>query len=306
MAQSGAEALDLLLAAPYHLMLLDIKMPGMDGVEVLEHAKALAPELTVIMITPYATVETAVEAMKIGALDYLVKPFDMEALMPKVAQAYQRLETAEARQIEAGAVVLAGGTDFCDPSIGKNTFGYGVSPRILTQIEFERLLSGTGPTAGRLVRLSDGLPVRKIAWLQCVGSRDVQLEADFCSSFCCMASIKEAVLAKEQSEGELETAIFFMDMRTFGKTFQRYRDQAEGRYGVRLRNTHGRIRLCPTRRAAAWQSGGRTSPALAATSLSTWWCWRPGSGRPPGPLSWPAAWICRSTLHGASSRSRSR
>jgi len=67
-----------------------------------------------------------------------------------------------------------------------------------------------------------------------VGSRDVQLEADFCSSFCCMASIKEAVLAKERSEGELETAIFFMDMRTFGKTFQRYRDQAEGRYGVRF------------------------------------------------------------------------
>ena len=234
MAGSGPEALDLMLAAPYHLMLLDIKMPGMDGVEVLERAKALAPELTVIMMTAYATVDTAVEAMKIGALDYLVKPFELEALMPKVVQAYQKLETGEARQIEAGAVVLCGGTDFCDPSHGKNTFGYGASPDILTQIEFERLLSGTGPTAGRLVRLSDGRPVRKIAWLQCVGSRDVQLEADFCSSFCCMASIKEAVLAKERSEGELETAIFFMDMRTFGKTFQRYRDLAEGRYGVRF------------------------------------------------------------------------
>jgi heterodisulfide reductase subunit A len=116
----------LLLTAPYHLMLLDIKMPGMDGVEVLERAKALEPELTVIMMTAYGTVETAVEAMKIGALDYLVKPFDMEGLMPKVAQVYQRVEAAEARQIEAGAVVLCGGTDFCDPSLGKNTFGYGV------------------------------------------------------------------------------------------------------------------------------------------------------------------------------------
>ena len=234
MAGSGPEALDVMLAAPYHLMLLDIKMPGMDGVEVLERAKALAPELTVIMMTAYATVDTAVEAMKIGALDYLVKPFELEVLMPKVVQAYQKLETGEARQIEAGAVVLCGGADFCNPSHGQNTFGYGASPDILTQIEFERLLSGTGPTAGRLVRLSDGRPVRKIAWLQCVGSRDVQLEADFCSSFCCMASIKEAVLAKERSEGKLEAAIFFMDMRTFGKTFQRYRDLAEGRYGVRF------------------------------------------------------------------------
>jgi heterodisulfide reductase subunit A2 len=234
MAASGAEALNLLLAAPYHLMLLDIKMPGMDGVEVLERAKALAPELTVIMMTAYATVETAVEAMKIGALDYLVKPFELEGLMPKVEKVYQKIETAEARQIEAGAVVLCGGTDFWDPAAGKNTLGYGVAPDIVTQIEFERLLSGTGPTAGRIVRLSDGRPVRKIAWLQCVGSRDVQLEADFCSSFCCMASIKEAVLAKERSEGKLETAIFFMDMRTFGKTFQRYRDQAERQYGVRF------------------------------------------------------------------------
>ena len=234
MAASGAEALALLQAAPYHLMLLDIKMPGMDGVEVLERAKAFSPELTVIMMTAYATVETAVEAMKIGALDYLVKPFDMEGLMPKVAQVYQGIEAAAARQIEAGAVVLCGGTDFCDPSVGKNTLSYGSAADILTQIEFERLLSGTGPTGGRLVRLSNGHPVHRIAWLQCVGSRDVQLEADFCSNICCMASIKEAVLAKERSEGELETAIFFIDMRTFGKTFQRYRDQAEQRYGVRF------------------------------------------------------------------------
>jgi len=234
MAGSGAEALAALQTAAYHLMLLDIKMPGMDGVEVLERAKALAPELTVIMMTAYATVETAVEAMKIGALDYLVKPFELEGLMPKVEKVYQKIETAEARQIEAGAVVLCGGTDFCDPAAGKNTLGYGVVPDILTQIEFERLMSGTGPTAGRLVRLSDGRPVRKIAWLQCVGSRDAQLEADFCSNVCCMASIKEAVLAKERSEGELETAIFFMDMRTFGKTFQRYRDQAERHLGVRF------------------------------------------------------------------------
>jgi heterodisulfide reductase subunit A len=234
MAGSGAEALAALAAEPYHLMLLDIKMPGMDGVEVLERAKALSPELTVVMMTAYATVETAVEAMKIGALDYLIKPFEVDSLMPKVATVYQRLEAAQARQIETGAVVLCGGTDFYDPSTGKNPFGYGVERNVLTQIEFERLLSGTGPTAGRLVRPNDGRPVRRIAWIQCVGSRDVQLDADFCSNICCMVSIKEALLAKERAGADLDATIFFMDMRTFGKSFQRYRDQAEQYHGVRF------------------------------------------------------------------------
>jgi heterodisulfide reductase subunit A2 len=234
MAGSGTEALALLAAEPYHLMLLDIKMPGMDGVEVLERAKALSPELAVVMMTAYATVETAVEAMKIGALDYLIKPFEVDSLMPKVAAVYQRLEAAHARRIETGAVVLCGGTAFYDPSIGKNPFGYGIQPNVLTQIEFERLLSGTGPTAGRLVRLNDGRPVRRIAWIQCVGSRDVQLDSDFCSNICCMVSIKEALLAKERVGDDLDATIFFMDMRTFGKSFQRYRDQAEHHHGVRF------------------------------------------------------------------------
>jgi heterodisulfide reductase subunit A len=234
MAGSGADALAALEAGAYHLMLLDIKMPGMDGVEVLERAKALCPGLTVIMMTAYATVETAVEAMKIGALDYLVKPFEVDGLIPKVMQVYDRMEAAEARQVEAGAVVLCAGTAFYDPAQGKNPFGYGAEPNVLTQIEFERLVSGTGPTAGRLVRLDDGRPVRRIAWIQCVGSRDVQLDADFCSNICCMVSIKEALLAKERAEGDLQATIFFMDMRTFGKTSQRYRDRAEQHHGVRF------------------------------------------------------------------------
>ena len=234
MAGSGTEALAALEAGAYHLMLLDIKMPGMDGVEVLERAKQLAPELTVIMMTAYATVETAVEAMKIGAMDYLIKPFEVDGLIPKVVQVFQRLEASEARQLEAGAVVLCGGTSFYDPSPGKNPFGYRVVPNVLTQIEFERLLSGTGPTVGRLTRPSDGRPVRRVAWIQCVGSRDVQADADFCSNICCMVSIKEALLAKTRAAGDLNAAIFYMDMRTFGKSFQRYRDAAEHRHGVRF------------------------------------------------------------------------
>ena len=79
MAESGAEALAKLASSPFHLMLLDIKMPGMDGVEVLEKAKAIQPDLQVLMMTAYATVETAVAAMKIGAMEYLIKPFEPEA-----------------------------------------------------------------------------------------------------------------------------------------------------------------------------------------------------------------------------------
>ncbi|MBE0665231.1 MAG: CoB--CoM heterodisulfide reductase iron-sulfur subunit A family protein, partial [Candidatus Aminicenantes bacterium] len=121
-----------------------------------------------------------------------------------------------------------------DPAGGKNTYGYGIYPNVVTSLEFERILSGTGPNPGRLVRLSDGKPLRKVAWLQCVGSRDIQIDADYCSSICCMHAIKEALVAKEKAGGALEAAIFYMDMRTFGKSFQRYRDRAETEHGVRF------------------------------------------------------------------------
>ncbi|MGD9081809.1 MAG: FAD-dependent oxidoreductase, partial [Desulfobacterales bacterium] len=187
-----------------------------------------------IMMTAYATVETAVEAMKIGAMDYLIKPFDPETLIPMVLRIYQDLAAAEGRQLEVGAVVLCGGTAFFDPASGKNTFGYGRYPNVVTNLEFERILSGTGPFEGRPLRPLDGKPVQRVAWIQCVGSRDLQTDADFCSNICCMVAIKEAVLAKEKIQADLETTIFYMDMRTFGKSFQRYREQAQSLHGVRF------------------------------------------------------------------------
>jgi heterodisulfide reductase subunit A len=234
MAASGPEALDQLAEQTYQLMLLDIKMPEMDGVEVLQNAKESFPDLNVIMMTAYATVETAVEAMKIGALDYLIKPFDPETLVPMVLRIYQDFAVAEGRQLEVGALVLCGGTSYFDPTSGKNTFGYKIYPNVVTSLEFERMLSGTGPQAGRLVRPLDGKPVHRIAWIQCVGSRDIQMEADFCSNICCMYAIKEALVAKEKIDPDLEATIFYMDMRTFDKSFQRYRDQAESIHGIRF------------------------------------------------------------------------
>jgi heterodisulfide reductase subunit A len=234
MAESGEEALQRLSEETYHLMLTDIKMPGMDGVEVLQKAKEAYPELCVVMMTAYATVETAVEAMKIGALDYLIKPFDPDKLIPMVLKIYEDLQVSSGQQIEVGALVLCGGTSYFDPSLGRNTFGYGVHPGVVTSLEFERIFSGTGPTRGKLLRPGDNRPIRKVAWIQCVGSRDLQSDADFCSNICCMYAIKEALVAKEKSGGALETTLFYMDMRTFGKTFQRYRDAAETDAGVRF------------------------------------------------------------------------
>ena len=237
-AESGPDALEKLAKQNYHLMLLDIKMPDMDGVEVLKRAKEMRPDLAVVMMTAYATVETAVEAMKIGALEYLMKPFDPETLVPLVVKLYENLERADERELEVGAVILAAGFGSFDPgTTGFNTYGYGEIPNVITSVEYERIVSGTGPNQGKLLRPSDGKEIRKVAWLQCVGSRDIQTNADYCSSICCMFSIKEALLAKERCNGQVETAIFYMDMRTYGKNFQRYKDRAEKEYGVRFQRS---------------------------------------------------------------------
>jgi heterodisulfide reductase subunit A len=232
-AESGAQALEMLSQSTYDLMLTDIKMPGMDGVELLQQAKSIRPELTVVMMTAYATVETAVQAMQQGALDYLVKPFDPDKVMALIETLFRSHEATSDLSVTVGAVIVGTGADYFDPGQGKNPYAYGVSPCVMTQLQFERWLSGTGPSQGRLVRPGDGKPLRKIAWLQCVGSRDLDLGADFCSGICCMISIKEALWARQISAGQVETTVFHMDLRTAGKTHQAYRDQAENQ-GIRF------------------------------------------------------------------------
>jgi heterodisulfide reductase subunit A2 len=106
-------------------------------------------------------------------------------------------------------------------------------PNVVTSLEFERILSGAGPSRGNLIRPSDGKAIKKVAWIQCVGSRNLQTDADFCSSICCMFSIKEAMICQEKVHDGLDTAIFYMDMRAFEKPFQRYLDRAIGA-GVRF------------------------------------------------------------------------
>ncbi len=138
------------------------------------------------------------------------------------------------RTLEVGAILLAPGFTPFDPSL-YDTYNYTRHPNVVTSMEFERILSASGPFEGHLVRPSDHKEPEKIAWLQCVGSRDInRCDHAYCSAVCCMYAIKEAVIAKEHSEKELDTTIFFMDMRTYGKDFEKYYERAEKESGVRF------------------------------------------------------------------------
>jgi heterodisulfide reductase subunit A len=143
----------------------------------------------------------------------------------------QKDETIE---LDVGAIILAPGFQPFDPS-KYDTYSYSKLSNVVTSMEFERILSASGPTMGHLARLSDHKEPKKIAWLQCVGSRDMhQCDHPYCSSVCCMYAIKEAVIAKEHSGSDLDCAIFYMDMRTHGKEFERYYDAAREKHGVRF------------------------------------------------------------------------
>ena len=136
--------------------------------------------------------------------------------------------------LNVGAVILACGSGAYNPAV-HDTFGYSNSANIVTSLEFERILSASGPYGGHLVRPSDKSEPEKIAWLQCVGSRDNHIGANgYCSSVCCTYAVKEAILAKEHSKNGLDAAVFYIDIRTFGKDFERYFNKAEQEMGVRF------------------------------------------------------------------------
>jgi len=136
--------------------------------------------------------------------------------------------------IQTGAIIISPGCEVFDPK-AYDVYGYQRSPNIVTSLEFERMLSASGPLGGHLIRSSDKKEPKKIAWIQCVGSRDVHEGAKaFCSAVCCTYAIKEAIVAKEHSKEPLDTAIFYIDMRTFGKDFERYYNRAREEAGVRF------------------------------------------------------------------------
>src|SRR3990172_4350693 len=131
----------------------------------------------------------------------------------------------------AAIIVACGGSTF-DPR-AQARYGYGRFPDVLTGLEFERMLSASGPTAGRVRRLSDGREPRKLVFVLCVGSRDVNYR-EYCSRVCCMSSVKQAMLAKEHLPGLESVEVLFMDVRSFGKGFEEFVDRAKEQ-GVRFR-----------------------------------------------------------------------
>ncbi len=135
--------------------------------------------------------------------------------------------------LEVGSIILSPGFDEFEPE-ALQEYGYGRFPNVVSSIDFERILSASGPYGGLVIRPYDGVIPRNIAFVQCVGSRDTRLGNNYCSAACCMFSIKEAVIAKEHTQDPLECTIFFIDMRSYGKEFDEYYERAEKEYGVRF------------------------------------------------------------------------
>ncbi|MDT8902566.1 FAD-dependent oxidoreductase [Anaeroselena agilis] len=140
-------------------------------------------------------------------------------------QVIRHADADKALELPVGAVVLAPGFDIYDAKL-KGEYGYGEYQNVISSLEFERLLSSTGPTTGHILRPSDHIAPKKVAFIQCVGSREcADGGAEYCSSICCMYSTKEALIAREHDAG-IEPTIFYLDMRSYGKNFDKYVEAA--------------------------------------------------------------------------------
>jgi len=143
----------------------------------------------------------------------------------------------ETIKINVGSVILALGSEEFDATL-KDEYGYKTFPNVMTSIEFERILSASGPTQGHILRPSDGKEPKSIAFIQCVGSRDMQLGNEYCSAICCMQATKYVILVREHLS-QVKTSVFYMDMRAYGKDFDRFVDRAKNDYQGRF--IHARI-----------------------------------------------------------------
>lgn len=183
----------------------------------------------------YPETEGQQEAQRCLNCGYCCECFQcVEACKADAVTLITHAEEPETLELHTGSIILSPGFQPFDPS-GLETYHYKEYPNVITSMEFERILSASGPTMGHLVRVSDHAEPKKIAWIQCVGSRDVHnCDHVYCSSVCCMYAIKEAVIAKEHAGDDLDCAIFYMDMRTHGKDFEIYYNNARDKHGVRF------------------------------------------------------------------------
>ncbi|MFQ5711193.1 MAG: hydrogenase iron-sulfur subunit [Candidatus Geothermarchaeales archaeon] len=134
-------------------------------------------------------------------------------------------------ELEVGCIIVATGFEEFDPT-AKRELGFGTYKNVLTSLQFERLLSASGPTGGRVIRPSDGKVPKKIAWIQCVGARDHKVGNPYCSRVCCMWATKEAIIAIDHNP-DIEAYIFYVDIKANGKGFEEYYTRAKKQVGVR-------------------------------------------------------------------------
>jgi len=146
---------------------------------------------------------------------------------------HQQLD--EIIEIPVSAVIMANGYDPSRDIPGE--LGYGKYKNVVTSMEYERILSASGPYQGHVQRPSDGKEPSRIAFIQCVGSRDTKCDSEYCSAVCCMYAVKEAMITKEHLPSVKDIDIFYMDMRAYGKDFDKYIDSAKTKYNIGFRKS---------------------------------------------------------------------
>ncbi len=147
------------------------------------------------------------------------------------ADAISFLKPSKEVTIEVGSIIVATGFEVLEPLELRKEYGYGKYANVITALQYERLLSSSGPTTGKVLRPSDATRPNRVGWIQCVGSRSAQHGYPYCSRICCMYATKEAAITVENNPG-IETSIFYMDLRAYGKDFQQYYQKAQN-MGVR-------------------------------------------------------------------------
>lgn len=141
------------------------------------------------------------------------------------AEAIDHQMLPEIMELDVGAVIATCGFEPFDAEL-RGEYGYGRYQNVVTALQFERVLSASGPYQGHVVRPSDHKEPKRVAWIQCVGSRDKSRQTDYCSSVCCMYAIKEAIMAVDHAPG-LEATIFYNDIRAYGKGFEFYYENSK-------------------------------------------------------------------------------
>jgi len=176
---------------------------------------------------PQATPQAyAIDLARCEDVEALVKCCPAGAIIPD--------DLGHSGDISCSSIVMSPGASLFDPS-GLDYLGYSAFADVVTSLEYERILSASGPTSGQLLRPSNGERPKRVAWIQCIGSRGLQRGAmPYCSGACCMFSLKEAMVTKERFQEDIDTTIFYMDMRTFGKDYERYFQRAKNDYGVQF------------------------------------------------------------------------